>query len=235
MKNVILQFESVSITCANGFCAVRDMSFEVGTGETLAIVAESGSEKTTLAKAALGILPKNAKISGSIKINDAEIVGANEKTLRKIRGLVAGFVAQEPFSAFNQLFSVFDHVAEASRVHKLTPEKAAICNLLENFGIENTVQKAEKYPFEWSGGMLQRAAIAAAAHKPKLIIADEPTSALDATTAQTVMKLFRKIAERGTAIIIVNHNEPLLRSFCHRILRMSEGILSGDDYYSSSS
>lgn len=111
----IIIFEEVSVVYANGFRAACDVNFAVEKGECLAIVGESGSGKTTLVKAALGILPKNAKVSGSIKINDEEIVGANEKALRKIRGLFAGFVAQEPFSTFNPLFSVFDHVAEAWR------------------------------------------------------------------------------------------------------------------------
>ena len=223
MKNVILQFESVNITYANGFQAVRDVSFELKTGETLAIVGESGSGKTTLAKAALGILPKNAEVSGSIKINDTEVVDANEKTLRKIRGLVAGFVAQEPFSAFNPLFSVFDHIAEAWRVHDFVPEKAAICNSLENLGIENAVQKAEKYPFEWSGGMLQRATIAAAAaHKPQLIIADEPTSALDANRADAILTSLKKT---GAAALLISHDINLVRRYADRIAVFYNGSL----------
>ena len=223
MKNVILQFESVNIIYANGFKAVRDVSFELKTGETLAIVGESGSGKTTLAKAALGILPKNTKVSGSIKINDTEIISADEKTLRKIRGLVAGFVAQEPFSAFNPLFSVLDHIAEASRFHSLMPEKAEIINSLENLGIENAAQKAKKHPFEWSGGMLQRATIAAAAaHKPELIIADEPTSALDANRADAILTALKKT---GAAVLLISHDINLVRRYADRIAVFYNGSL----------
>ncbi len=219
----VITFKNLNIIYANGFCAVRDVSFELKTGETLAIVGESGSGKTTLAKAALGILPKNTRISGSIKINDTEIVGADERTLRKIRGLVAGFVAQEPFSAFNPLFSVFDHIAEAWRVHDLMPEKAKIFHTLENSGIESAAQKAEKYPFEWSGGMLQRATIAAAAaHKPQLIIADEPTSALDANRADAILTALKKT---GAAVLLISHDINLVRRYADTIAVFYNGSL----------
>ena len=221
MKNPILQFENVSISYANGFRAVCDVNFAVEKGECLAIVGESGSGKTTLAKAALGILPKNTKISGSIKVVDTEIVGAGEKTLRKIRGLFAGFVAQEPFSAFNPLFSVFDHIAEAWRVHNLPPKKKRIFDSLGKLGIENAAETLQKYPFEWSGGMLQRAGIAAAAaHKPEIIIADEPTSALDANRADAILTALRKT---NAAILIISHDINLVRRFADRIAVFRSG------------
>lgn len=221
MTETILQFKNVSIAYANGFRAVCDVNFAVEKGECLAIVGESGSGKTTLAKAALGILPKNTKISGSIKIGNMEIVGASEKTLRKIRGLFAGFVAQEPFSAFNPLFSVFDHIAEAWRIHDLTPVKTEIYNSLENLGIENAASNSNKYPFEWSGGMLQRATIAAsAAHAPKIIIADEPTSALDTDRANSVLKALQKT---DAAILIISHDINLVRRYADRIAVFRRG------------
>ena len=127
MKKAILEFRNVSVTYANGFRAVHEVDFAVKAGECLAIVGESGSGKTTLVKASLGVLPRNTKVSGSIKINEIEIVGASEKKLRNMRGLFAGFVPQEPFSAFNPVFSVFDHIAEAWRVHDLRPERFQNC------------------------------------------------------------------------------------------------------------
>ncbi len=221
MTKTILKFQNVSITYANGFRAVRKVSFAVRSSECLAIVGESGSGKTTLVKSALGILPKNTKVSGSIKINETEIVGAKEKTLRKIRGLFAGFVAQEPFSAFNPVFSVFDHIAEAWRVHKLQPKKSEIFDSLERSGIENAAENLKKFPFEWSGGMLQRAGIVAvAAHKPEIIIADEPTSALDADRADSILKALRKT---DAAILLISHDINLVQRFADRIAVFKNG------------
>lgn len=215
MKTAVLQFSNVSVAYANGFCAVREVSFAVAKGECLAIVGESGSGKTTLARAALGILPKNAKISGSIKIGETEIVGASEKTLRTVRGLVAGFVAQEPFSVFNPLANVFDHIGEAWRVHSLKPDAQEVFDSLEKLGIENAAQTANKFPFEWSGGMLQRAVIAASsAHEPEIIIADEPTSALDTSRADSILTALR---ETNAALLLISHDINLVKRYANRI------------------
>ena len=215
MKKLILQFSNVSVAYGNGFRAVQNVSFALRRGECLAIVGESGSGKSTLVRAALGILPRNALVTGSIKIGETEIVGASETTLRKIRGLVAGFVAQEPFSAFNPLASVFDHVAEAWRFHSLKPETSRIFGLLENLGIENAAQVSRKYPFEWSGGMLQRAVIAAsAAHSPEIIIADEPTSALDTSRADSILTALR---ESDAALLLISHDINLVRRYAGKI------------------
>jgi peptide/nickel transport system ATP-binding protein len=210
-----LEFKDVSVTYPNGFRAVRGASFHIGKDDCLAIVGESGSGKTTLVKAALGILPTGAKVSGSIKFNETEIIGASEKTLRQIRGLVAGFVAQEPFSAFNPIFSVLDHIKEVWRFHGLKPQSEKIYRSLENAGIENAAEKTAKYPFEWSGGMLQRATItAAAALRPQIIIADEPTSALDADRADLILNDLRST---GATLLLISHDISLVSRYAEKI------------------
>lgn len=215
MNETILKFVDVSVTYSNGFRAVRAANFGIEKGVCLAIVGESGSGKTTLVKAALGILPNGAKVSGSIKINETEIVGASEKTLRKIRGKIAGFVAQEPFSAFNPVFSVLDHIKEVRRFHKLKFRNEKIFRSLEDAGIENATEKAAKYPFEWSGGMLQRATIiAASALCPPLIIADEPTSALDADRADSILNDLRST---GAALLLISHDVNLVSRYADKI------------------
>lgn len=215
MNATTLKFTNVSIVYPNGFCAARDVSFVVEKGECLAIVGESGSGKTTIARAALGLLPKGAKVSGSILFGATEIVGASEKTLRSLRGLIAGFVAQEPFSAFNPLAKVFDHIAEAWRVHSQKPDALKIYDSLEKLGIENVAHTAQKFPFEWSGGMLQRAVIAAsAAHAPEIIIADEPTSALDTNRAERILTTLR---ETKSALLLISHDINLVRKYADHI------------------
>jgi ATPase components of various ABC-type transport systems, contain duplicated ATPase len=221
MNNAILQFSDVKIIYPNGFCAVRNANFSLDAGECFGLVGESGSGKTTIAKAALGILPNGTAVSGSIRIKDIEIVGASEKTLRSLRGRVVGFVAQEPFSAFNPLARVLDHVREAWRVHALKADENEIFRALEKIGIQNAVQTARKFPHEWSGGMLQRAGIVAAtAHNPALIIADEPTSALDADRADSILKTLRAT---GTALLLVSHDINLVRRFTDRIAVCYQG------------
>lgn len=215
MKQTVVKFQNVSVVYANGFRAARNVNFEIKTGECLAIVGESGSGKTTIARAALGLLPKGANVSGSILIDETEIVGASEKTLRELRGLVVGFVAQEPFSAFNPLTKIYKHIAEAWRVHRLAAPKDLIIASLEKCGISHAEKAARNYPHEWSGGMLQRAEIVAArAHAPRLVIADEPTSALDARRADETLTMLRK---SGAALLLVSHNINLAAKHADRI------------------
>ena len=211
----ILHLQKVSVTYANGFCAARDVSFAMTEGECLAIVGESGSGKTTIAKAALGLLPVNTKIEGSIRVLDTEIVGAGEKVLRNLRGLTVGFVAQDPYSSFNPLTRIYNHIDEAWRVHRLEPPKGTIVRALERLGIKIAAKTSRMYPHQWSGGMLQRATIAAAgAHEPRLIIADEPTSALDANRAAEILSALRST---GAAVLLVSHDINLVAQHARRI------------------
>ncbi len=215
MKQTVIEFQNVSVVYADGFCAVRGVSFEIGAGECLAIVGESGSGKTTISRAALGLLPKGVTVSGSILVGETEIVGASEKILRDLRGLVVGFVAQEPFSAFNPLARIYRHISEAWRVHHLNPPKNLIIAALEKIGIADAEKSSRQYPHEWSGGMLQRAEIVAAkAHAPRLIIADEPTSALDASRADETLTMLR---EAKSSLLLVSHDINLVAKHADRI------------------
>lgn len=221
MSETVLEFKDVSVTYPNGFRAVRGVSFNIGKGDCLAIVGESGSGKSTLVKAALGILPAKTKISGSIRFNETEIIGASERTMRQIRGRITGFVAQEPFSAFNPIFSVLDHIKEVWRFHGLKPQSEKIYRSLENAGIENAAEKTAKYPFEWSGGMLQRATItAAAALDPQIIIADEPTSALDADRADLILNDLRST---GATLLLISHDISLVSRYAKKIAIFRNG------------
>ncbi len=215
MKQNVIEFNRLSVTYSNGFCAAHEVSFVVKEGECLAIVGESGSGKTTLARAALGLLPANTKITGSIRVGETEIVGASTETMRGLRGLVLGFVAQDPFGSCNPLARVGSHIADAWRVHGIEPPKNSIVESLEKLGIPNAEIKARKYPHEWSGGMLQRATITAAtAHRPRLVIADEPTSALDAGRADSILKALRSA---GSAVLLVSHDIDLVSRHADRI------------------
>lgn len=210
--NPVLRFDKVTITYPNGCCAVREVSFALEAGECLALVGESGCGKTTMAKAVLGLLPRGTKSSGAIRVGATEVIGATEHTLRGLRGLQVGYVAQEPFSACDPLRSVGDHVAEAWRVHGLRPPNGAVDVLLTKLGL---AASAAQYPHQWSGGMLQRAVIAAAAaHQPPVIIADEPTSALDAELADVIVTSLRAT---GAALLLITHDLQLAARHADRI------------------
>jgi peptide/nickel transport system ATP-binding protein len=216
--NPALRFDNVTITYPNGCCAVRDVRFALAAGECLALVGESGCGKTTMAKAVLGLLPRGTKSSGSIRVNTTEVIGATEATLRGLRGLQAGYVAQEPFSACDPLRTVGDHLAEAWRVHGLRPPGGAVEALLTKLGI---VASPEQFPHQWSGGMLQRAVIAAAAaHQPPIIIADEPTSALDAELADAIVSSLRAT---GAALLLITHDLQLAARHANRIAICCDG------------
>lgn len=219
MTQPIFACDQVTITYPNATTAVRDLSLSIAPGECLALVGQSGCGKTTLAKAALGLLPAGTQITGSIRLGDAEIIGAAEQSLRLLRGRVVGLVAQDPFAACNPLARVFAHVAEAWRAHGLRVADGKIVGALADLGIDDAGTRAQQYPHQWSGGMLQRAVIAAAtAHQPTLIIADEPTSALDADRAQaTLTRLRQAAAERRAAVLLITHDLQLAANYAERI------------------
>lgn len=221
MIEPILQYDHVTITYLNGHCAVRDVSLTIAPGECLALVGESGCGKTTLARAALGLLPAGTKVSGSIRVCGTEVVGAPASALRKLRGLRAGFIAQDPFSACDPLSNLYHHVAEAWRAHGLPLPLKQIINQVESLGIADATNRLRQYPHEWSGGMLQRAGVAAAAaHHPSLLIADEPTSALDADHAPTVLELLRSF---NASLLLISHDLNLVTKHSDRIAVCLEG------------
>ena len=221
MRQAILTCENVTVEYNTGARAACGVSFTLYRGECLSLVGESGCGKTTLARAALGLLPPGTQVSGSIRVGDTEIVGASERVLRRLRGLVVGFVAQDPFEACNPLDRVEAHVAEAWRAHRLKPPTDTIAGALTALNIQNAPTMMRRYPHQWSGGMLQRATIAAAAaHHPLLIITDEPTSALDADLSDSTLVDLRKT---GAAVLLVSHNIGVVARHADRVAVLYAG------------
>ncbi|KAA2262831.1 ABC transporter ATP-binding protein [Solihabitans fulvus] len=210
--------------------AVRGLSYQVSPGEVLGIVGESGSGKSVSSLAVMGLLPSQARISGSIKFQGRELIGLSDDQLSKIRGRKISMVFQDPLSALTPVYTVGDQIAEGLLVHgkgRVTKQAAAkrSVELLDLVGIPNAAERAKAFPHEFSGGMRQRAVIALAiANDPDLIIADEPTTALDVTVQAQVLEVLKTAQEvTGAGIVIITHDLGVVAGFADRLMVMYAG------------
>ncbi|SEG91249.1 peptide/nickel transport system ATP-binding protein [Actinacidiphila yanglinensis] len=208
--------------------AVRGVSLHVRPGETLALVGESGSGKSTVALAAIGLLPGNARATGRARLGATDVVAAGENDLARLRGRTVSMVFQEPATALDPLTRIGDQIAEVIRNHRpLSAREAAqaAIELLRRVGIPDPGRRASAFPFELSGGQRQRVVIAMAiANDPTLLIADEPTTALDVTVQAEILDLLRGLAaETGTGVLLVTHNMGVVADFADRVAVMLQG------------
>jgi peptide/nickel transport system ATP-binding protein len=209
--------------------AVHEASLSLAAGETLAIVGESGSGKSTTAMAVIGLLSGNGRVTaGSIKLDGEELVGANEATMRKVRGRRIGLVPQDPMSNLNPVARIGSQVAETLLAHGLATRKDVdqkVIETLEAAGLPDAAERAKSYPHEFSGGMRQRALIAIGlACRPQLLIADEPTSALDVTVQRTILDQLQQMTEQlGTAVLLITHDLGLAAERAQRVVVMHRG------------
>jgi peptide/nickel transport system ATP-binding protein len=210
--------------------AVDGVSFDLAAGEVLAIVGESGSGKSVTAQTILGLTRSpNARIEGSVRLGDAELVEAGETELRKVRGERIGMVFQDPMTSFNPVYRIGDQIVEAIRAHRGGVDAAAgrarAVELLGSVGIPDAERRVDDYPHEFSGGMRQRAMIAMAlALEPEVLIADEPTTALDVTIQAQILRLLESLnRERGLATILITHDLGVVAEVADRVLVMYAG------------
>jgi peptide/nickel transport system ATP-binding protein len=208
--------------------AVKNANFELHPGEVLAIVGESGSGKSTTAMSLLGLLPKNAHTTGSIRLGERELVNADKRALRSIRGREVAMIFQEPMTALNPVYTVGFQIAEMLRSHEaMSPSRARAraIELLEMVEIPDPERRVDSYPHQLSGGQRQRAMIAQAlACDPELLIADEPTTALDVTVQAEILKLIRDLRDRINAgIILITHDMGVVADLSDRVIVMKDG------------
>ncbi|HEX4814639.1 MAG TPA: ABC transporter ATP-binding protein [Nonomuraea sp.] len=224
----ILEVTDLTVTFPGGIQAVRGVSYEVEPGEVLGIVGESGSGKSVTSLAIMGLLPKGATVSGSVRLHGRELIGMDEDELTKVRGKAISMIFQDPLSAFTPVYTIGDQVAEAVRVHqKVGRDKAArrAVELLDLVGIPNPDLRAKAFPHEFSGGMRQRAMIAMAiANDPDLLICDEPTTALDVTIQAQVLEVLKTAQrETGAGIVMITHDLGVIAGMADRVLVMYAG------------
>jgi peptide/nickel transport system ATP-binding protein len=208
--------------------AVDGMSLELGSGQVLGIVGESGCGKSVTALSILGLLPKTATVTGSVRFEGAELLGASGAQLRKIRGRQISFVFQEPMTSLNPVLRIGHQIQEVLREHmslSRSAAKARVVELLDLVHIPDPGRRIEEYPHQLSGGMRQRVMIAMAlACDPKILIADEPTTALDVTIQAGILDLLRELRARlGTAIVLITHNLGVVADLADRVVVMYAG------------
>jgi oligopeptide/dipeptide ABC transporter ATP-binding protein len=211
--------------------AVNGISFDVRAGETLGLVGESGCGKSVTALAAMGILPRAARIpSGSIKLDGRELIGLSERSWRRVRGKEIAMIFQDPMTSLNPVLTVGAQLRESIEEHLDLDRKAArrrSIELLDQVGIPSAADQLKNYPHQFSGGMRQRVMIAMAlACEPKLLIADEPTTALDVTIQAQILDLLRElVSERDTALVLITHDLGVVAGTCERVQVMYAGTL----------
>lgn len=213
---------------------IRDVSFFLDRGETLAIVGESGSGKSVTTKAILGLVGNNARVEGSIYFNnDGETLDltklSDNEYETKIRGCKIAIIFQDPMTSLNPTTTVGKQIMESMLIHRIVATKkeayTRTLELLELVGINNPTKRIEQYPHQLSGGMRQRIVIAIAlACEPDLLIADEPTTALDVTIQAQIIDLLKGIQRRtGVAIIFITHDLGVVANIADRVAVMYAG------------
>ena len=229
-----VQVRGLRIVSDAGTELVRGLDLDLGPGERLGLVGESGSGKTLTGLALLGLLPPGLTATGSIRLDGAELIGAPERALQRIRGSRIAAVFQDPSSALDPLMRVGDQIARPVRRHRGlrgAELRAEVLAAAAEVRLPDPERLLRRYPFELSGGQRQRVAIAMAlACRPDVLLADEPTTALDVTVQATVLELLDDAVRRhGTSLVFVSHDLAVVAGIAERaiVLRRGEAVEEG--------
>ena len=208
---------------------VHGVDLQIGRGERVGLIGESGSGKSLTLLAAMGLLPENLKVSGSVRLDgEGELLGASERRMASVRGSRMSMVFQEPMTALNPLMRVGEQIAEIIRLHqgvKGQPLQTQVLELLDSVKVPDPARAERAYPHELSGGQRQRIVLAMAmANQPDLLLADEPTTALDVTVQKQVLELMGdQVRQAGSSLLFITHDLGVVASICDRVLIMRHG------------
>ena len=210
------------------FQAVKGVSFSVDRGETVALVGESGSGKSVTALSTVSLLGASAAVEGSVQYDGQEMVNADEKLLRKVRGNDISFIFQEPMTSLNPLHTLEKQLGESLALHQgIVGDEARgrILDLLEKVGIRDAERRLTSYPHQLSGGQRQRVMIAMAlANKPDILVADEPTTALDVTIQAQILELLAELKKsEGMGLLFITHDLGIVRKIADKVCVMKDG------------
>ncbi|KRN88363.1 ABC transporter ATP-binding protein [Ligilactobacillus ceti] len=225
VKNLKIDFH----TYAGEVKAIRDVSFHLDKGETLAIVGESGSGKSVTTRALMGLLANNAEIKGgSIMFHDQDLLKKTEKEMQNIRGKDIAMIFQDPMTSLDPTMKIGMQIAEPLIKHKKIEKKKALAQALEIMklvGIKDAEERINNYPHQFSGGQRQRIVIAIAlVCYPEILIADEPTTALDVTIQAQILDLMKELQEKiETSIIFITHDLGVVAGMADRVAVMYAG------------
>jgi len=228
-----LQVDGLSVTHAAADGArtvVSGVSFELARGRILGIAGESGCGKTQLLLALLGLSPPGAQVSGSALLSGRQLVGADRRVLRSLRGNRIAMVFQDPMTALNPYLTIGTQLAEVLQVHRGLSKSQALLHsqhMLEAVGIDAPARRLRQHPHELSGGMRQRVLLAMALLcEPDVLLADEPTTALDVTVQAQILDLLLDLRERlGMAVVLVTHDMGVLAQVADDVAVMHAGVL----------
>lgn len=232
----LLQVRNLNVRyCAEDrapYAAVAGVSFDIASGETVGLMGESGSGKSTIALALLGLLAQErAQVSGSVRFHNQELVGMRECELQRIRGEEISLISQEPEISLNPVMRVGDQIAEVFRAHH--DVSAKICRaeaeaMLARVGLQQTSRIFSAYPHQLSGGQRQRVVLAQAlVCRPALVIADEPTASLDAVSQSALIALLRDLKQQmQISLLLISHTPEIQASVADRVLVMRGGQIT---------
>lgn len=208
---------------------VKNVSFSLETGKTLAIVGESGSGKTVSALALTRLLPGDSvcKITGQVLYQGTDLLRLNRREIRKYRGKEIAYIFQDPTSSLNPVLTIGYQIEEAVKLHlpQVKDKRGRVIDALHRVGIRNPEVRINDYPYQLSGGMQQRVMIAMAlASEPRILIADEPTTALDVTIQAQIIDLLRQIRrDTKMSVILITHNFGIVSDFADDVVVMFRG------------
>lgn len=224
----LLQVRDLSIAFGRKDPVVRGLDLDLAAGQRLGIIGESGSGKTVTALAIMGLLPDNARVTGSIRLDGTELVGLSDRALSRVRGDRMSMIFQEPMTALDPTMTAGRQVAEAFRLHRdrdAGRARTAVLDMLRAVGFDDPERVADSYPHQLSGGQRQRVVTAMAlVNRPGLVICDEPTTALDVTVQATVLRVLDEVLEAvGASCLFISHDLAVVSQLCSDVVVMLNG------------